>query len=55
MPFAAGSRRPQGGRTDGPRPRLELIRAGVPGTAHARWRPSGVPAADPAAGAGGGR
>ena len=41
MPFAAGSRRPQGGRTDGPRPRLELIRAGVPGTAHARWRPSG--------------
>src|SRR5690349_14357063 len=39
MPFAAGSRRPQGGRTDGPRPRLELIRAGVPGTAHARWRP----------------
>jgi len=44
MPFAAGSRRPQAGRTDGPRPRLELIRAGVPGTAHARWRP-GVPAA----------
>ena len=44
MPFAAGNRRPQGGRTDGPRPRLELIRAGVPGTAHARWRP-GVPAA----------
>ncbi len=38
-PFAAGSRRPQGGRTDGPRPRLELIRAGVPQTAHARWRP----------------
>ena len=41
MPFAAGSRRPQTGRTDGPRPRLELIRAGVPGTAHARWRPGG--------------
>ena len=39
MPFAAGSRKPQAGRTDGPRPRLELIRAGVPGTAHARWRP----------------
>jgi 2,4-dienoyl-CoA reductase-like NADH-dependent reductase (Old Yellow Enzyme family) len=38
-PFAAGSRRPQGGRTDGPRPRLELIRAGTPDTAHARWRP----------------
>jgi anthraniloyl-CoA monooxygenase len=37
--FAAGSRRPQGGRTDGPRPRLELVRAGAPATAHARWRP----------------
>jgi len=37
--FAAGSRRPQTGRTDGPRPRLELIRTGVPATAHARWRP----------------
>ena len=34
-----GSRRPQTGRTDGPRPRLELIRAGVSGTRHARWRP----------------
>ncbi|GAA4536812.1 bifunctional salicylyl-CoA 5-hydroxylase/oxidoreductase [Amycolatopsis samaneae] len=38
-PFAAGSRKPQGGRTDGPPPRLELVRSGVPGTAHARWRP----------------
>ena len=38
-PFAAGSRRPQTGRTDGPRPRLELVRAGPRGTAHARWRP----------------
>jgi anthraniloyl-CoA monooxygenase len=37
--FAAGSRKPQAGRTDGPRPRLELIRSGTPGTAHARWRP----------------
>jgi anthraniloyl-CoA monooxygenase len=37
--FAAGNRKPQTGRTDGPRPRLELIRTGVPGTAHARWRP----------------
>jgi anthraniloyl-CoA monooxygenase len=44
-PFAAGSRRPQGGRTDGPRPRLELIRAGTPRTAHARWRPALVPGA----------
>jgi anthraniloyl-CoA monooxygenase len=43
MPFAAGSRRPQAGRTDGPRPRLELIRAGERRTAHARWRPAGVP------------
>ncbi len=41
-PFAAGSRRPQAGRTDGPRPRLELIRAGAPRTAHARWRPGAV-------------
>ncbi len=39
--FAAGSRRPQTGRTDGPRPRLELIRSGPSRTAHARWRPSG--------------
>jgi anthraniloyl-CoA monooxygenase len=38
-PYAAGSRRPQSGRTDGPRPRLELIRTGEPQTAHARWRP----------------
>lgn len=42
LPFAAGSRRPQAGRTDGPRPRLDLIRAGPPRTAHARWRPSGA-------------
>jgi anthraniloyl-CoA monooxygenase len=39
LPFAAGRRRPAAGRTDGPRPRLELIRSGTPGTAHARWRP----------------
>jgi anthraniloyl-CoA monooxygenase len=38
--FAAGSRRPASGRTDGPRPRLELIRSGRPRTAHARWTPS---------------
>ena len=38
-PFNAGSRRPQAGRTDGPRPRLQLIREGEPGTKHARWRP----------------
>jgi anthraniloyl-CoA monooxygenase len=39
--WQAGSRPPASGRTDGPRPRLELIRArGAPGTRHARWRPS---------------
>jgi anthraniloyl-CoA monooxygenase len=42
-PWAAGSRAPQTGRTDGPKPRLQLIRdlsAGVGGTKHARWRPN---------------
>jgi len=43
-PFRAGSRRPQVGRTDGPRPRLELIRTGRSGTRHTRWRPPGAPA-----------
>jgi anthraniloyl-CoA monooxygenase len=38
--WQAGSRPPQTGRTDGPRPRLELIRAGTSGTRHARWRPA---------------
>jgi len=37
--FEAGNRKPQGGRTDGPKPRLDLIRSGGTGTAHARWRP----------------
>ena len=40
LPWQAGSRRPQTGRTDGVKPRLELIRQGVPGTRHARWRPA---------------
>ncbi|HEY2688949.1 MAG TPA: bifunctional salicylyl-CoA 5-hydroxylase/oxidoreductase [Streptosporangiaceae bacterium] len=40
-PWKAGSRPPQAGRTDGPRPRLQLIREGGPGTRHARWRPVG--------------
>jgi anthraniloyl-CoA monooxygenase len=40
--FAAGNRRPQGGRTDGPKPRLSLIRSGETKTAHARWRPDGT-------------
>jgi anthraniloyl-CoA monooxygenase len=40
MPWAAGSRKPQAGRTDGPRPRLELIRDPAAGqTRHQRWRP----------------
>jgi anthraniloyl-CoA monooxygenase len=38
-PWRAGSRRPQTGRTDGPKPRLQLLRAGEPGVAHQRWRP----------------
>jgi anthraniloyl-CoA monooxygenase len=38
-PWRAGGKAPQAGRTDGPRPRLELIRAGRRGTRHARWRP----------------
>ena len=51
-PWRAGSRPPQTGRTDGPRPRLQLIREGDPGTRHARWhRLPGDPG--PAAGAAG--
>ena len=38
-PFAAGKRKPQTGRSDGPEPRLELVRSGRRQTAHARWRP----------------
>jgi anthraniloyl-CoA monooxygenase len=40
-PWRAGARRPQTGRADGVKPRLELIRAGQAGTAHGRWRPAG--------------
>ena len=39
-PWKAGSRRPLAGRTDGPKPRLQLIREGVQSTRHQRWRPS---------------
>ena len=39
-PYAAGSRRPMAGRTDGPKPRLQLIREGEQGTRHQRWRPT---------------
>src|SRR5699024_6653716 len=37
-PWRAGRRKPQTGRTDGPKPRLELIRGEVP-DGHLRWRP----------------
>jgi anthraniloyl-CoA monooxygenase len=37
-PFAAGRRRPQTGRTDGPKPRLDLVRdPGTGATRHGRW------------------
>jgi anthraniloyl-CoA monooxygenase len=36
--FQRGSRKPPTGRTDGPRPRLELIRGGTR-NGHRRWRP----------------
>ncbi|HKC20858.1 MAG TPA: bifunctional salicylyl-CoA 5-hydroxylase/oxidoreductase [Candidatus Dormibacteraeota bacterium] len=36
--FQRGSRKPPTGRTDGPRPRLELIKHGARG-GHRRWRP----------------
>ncbi len=39
-PFAAGARPPVTSRTDGPRPRLDLIRRGAPATAHRRWGPA---------------
>ena len=38
-PWQAGARRPQTGRLEGPKPRLDLIRQGHPGTAHRRWVP----------------
>ena len=38
-PFKAGSRKPQSGRSDGPKPRLQLIREGAAQTRHSRWRP----------------
>jgi anthraniloyl-CoA monooxygenase len=38
-PWLPGKRKPQTGRTDGPRPRLQLIREGTPEVRHDRWRP----------------
>src|SRR5437868_1502201 len=37
--FQRGSRKPPTGRSDGPRPRLDLIRAGDTRGGHRRWRP----------------
>ena len=39
-PWRPGRRKPQTGRTDGPKPRLQLIREGQIGTAHQRWCPT---------------
>jgi anthraniloyl-CoA monooxygenase len=39
QPWRAGRRKPQTGRSDGPKPRLQLVREGESGTRHARWRP----------------
>jgi anthraniloyl-CoA monooxygenase len=39
LPFQAGSRKPQTGRIDGPKPRLQLVRDGAPLVRHERWRP----------------
>jgi anthraniloyl-CoA monooxygenase len=39
-PWRAGRRKPQTGRSDGPKPRLELIRSGGGATSHRRWRPA---------------
>ncbi|MQA03308.1 MAG: bifunctional salicylyl-CoA 5-hydroxylase/oxidoreductase [Streptosporangiales bacterium] len=39
LPWQAGRRKPQAGRADGPKPRLELIREGERTTNHARWHP----------------
>ncbi len=38
-PWRAGRRKPQTGRTDGPRPRLELVRTRGEVERHRRWRP----------------
>jgi anthraniloyl-CoA monooxygenase len=39
-PIKAGSRKPQIARSDGPKPRLQLLRHGEVGTRHGRWRPT---------------
>ena len=40
MPWLPGRRKPQTGRSDGPKPRLELIRAQGASDGHQRWRPT---------------
>jgi anthraniloyl-CoA monooxygenase len=44
--YLAGRRKPPTGRSDGPRPRLSLVRAPSTGTRHERWRPSGSASSD---------
>ncbi len=39
-PWRAGRRKPQTGRSDGPKPRLELIRSRGSEAGHRRWRPT---------------
>jgi anthraniloyl-CoA monooxygenase len=40
LPWRAGRRKPQTGRSDGPKPRLELVRdLASPPSGHRRWRP----------------
>ncbi|MDQ6848872.1 MAG: bifunctional salicylyl-CoA 5-hydroxylase/oxidoreductase [Actinomycetota bacterium] len=39
LPWQPGARKPQSGRLEGPKPRLQLIRGGPPTTAHRRWTP----------------
>ena len=40
MPWLPGRRKPQTGRSDGPKPRLELIRSQGASDGHQRWRPT---------------
>jgi anthraniloyl-CoA monooxygenase len=39
-PWSAGRRKPQTGRTDGPKPRLQLFRENHTATRHRRWLPN---------------
>ena len=41
MPWRAGRRKPQTGRAEGEKPRLQLVREGAQGTRHRRWQPNG--------------